>query len=48
MLLDESLPDGNGAEFLVEVNLRPAKPMVVMMEIQIQACISKAGRSLSL
>ena len=31
MLLDESLPDGNGAEFLVEVNLRPAKPMVVMM-----------------
>ncbi len=31
MLLDESLPDGSGAEFLVEVNLRPAKPMVVMM-----------------
>ena len=31
MLLDESLPDGNGTEFLVEVNLRPAKPMVVMM-----------------
>ncbi len=31
MLLDESLPDGSGAEFLLEVNLRPAKPMVVMM-----------------
>ena len=31
MLLDESLPDGSGAEFLVEVNLRPAKPMVVVM-----------------
>ena len=31
MLLDESLPDGSGAEFLAEVNLRPAKPMVVMM-----------------
>ncbi len=31
MLLDQSLPDGEGAEFLEEVNLRPAKPMVVMM-----------------
>ena len=31
MLLDESLPDGSGPEFLVEVNLRPSKPMVVMM-----------------
>jgi DNA-binding NtrC family response regulator len=31
MLLDESLPDGKGPEFLVEVNLRPSKPMVVMM-----------------
>ncbi len=31
MLLDQSLPDGEGAEFLVEVNLRPAKPLVVMM-----------------
>jgi len=31
MLLDQSLPDGEGAEFLKEVNLRPAKPMVVMM-----------------
>ena len=31
MLLDESLPDGSGSEFLVEVNLRPSKPMVVMM-----------------
>ena len=31
MLLDESLPDGSGAEFLLEVNLRPAKPMLVMM-----------------
>ena len=31
MLLDETLPDGSGTEFLVEVNLRPAKPMVVMM-----------------
>ena len=31
MLLDQSLPDGEGAEFLEEVNLRPSKPMVVMM-----------------
>ena len=31
MLLDQSLPDGEGADFLEEVNLRPAKPMVVMM-----------------
>jgi len=31
MLLDQTLPDGDGAEFLEEVNLRPAKPMVVMM-----------------
>ena len=31
MLLDESLPDGSGPDFLVEVNLRPSKPMVVMM-----------------
>jgi DNA-binding NtrC family response regulator len=31
MLLDQSLPDGEGDEFLEEVNLRPAKPMVVMM-----------------
>ena len=31
MLLDEKLPDGSGPEFLTEVNLRPAKPMVVMM-----------------
>ena len=31
MLLDETLPDGSGVEFLAEVNLRPAKPMVVMM-----------------
>ena len=31
MLLDESLPDGSGPEFLVEVNLRPSRPMVVMM-----------------
>ena len=31
MLLDESLPDGSGPDFLVEVNLRPSKPMVVML-----------------
>ena len=31
MLLDQSLPDGAGADFLEEVNLRPSKPMVVMM-----------------
>ncbi len=31
MLLDQTLPDGEGAEFLEEVNLRPSKPMVVMM-----------------
>ncbi len=31
MLLDESLPDGEGPEFLVEVNLRPSRPIVVMM-----------------
>jgi DNA-binding NtrC family response regulator len=31
MLLDETLPDGSGVEFLAEVNLRPDKPMVVMM-----------------
>ena len=34
MLLDESLPDGSGPEFLAEVNLRPSKPMVVMMGAQ--------------
>ena len=31
MLLDETLPDGSGVDFLAEVNLRPDKPMVVMM-----------------
>ena len=31
MLLDETLPDGEGSGFLEEVNLRPSKPMVVMM-----------------
>ena len=31
MLLDEALPDGSGPELLTEVNLRPSKPMVVMM-----------------
>jgi len=31
MLLDDDLPDGKGAEFLVEVNLRPHKPLVVFM-----------------
>lgn len=34
MLLDESLPDGSGPDFLTEVNLRPSKPMVVMMGAQ--------------
>ena len=31
MLLDDELPDGNGMEFLQEVNLRPSKPLVVLM-----------------
>ena len=31
MLLDEQLPDGAGAEFLREVNMRPNKPLVVFM-----------------
>ncbi len=31
MLLDEQLPDGSGAEFLREVNMRPNKPLVVFM-----------------
>ena len=31
MLLDDTLPDGSGLEFLQEVNLRPTKPLVVMM-----------------
>jgi DNA-binding NtrC family response regulator len=31
MLLDCELPDGNGMEFLQEVNLRPSKPLVVLM-----------------
>ena len=34
MLLDEFLPDGSGPEFLAEVNLRPSKPMIVMMGAQ--------------
>ncbi len=31
MLLDEKLDDGDGAEFLREVNLRPNKPLVIVM-----------------
>jgi DNA-binding NtrC family response regulator len=31
MLLDEELPDGSGMEFLQEINLRPSKPLVVLM-----------------
>tara|TARA_Y100000588_G_scaffold69949_1_gene71628 strand:- start:2499 stop:3887 length:1389 start_codon:yes stop_codon:yes gene_type:complete len=31
MLLDDELPDGSGMEFLQEVNLRPSKPLVVLM-----------------
>ncbi len=31
MLLDEALPDGSGMEFLQEINLRPSKPLVVLM-----------------
>jgi DNA-binding NtrC family response regulator len=31
MLLDEQLPDGSGAEFLREVNMRPNKPLIVFM-----------------
>ena len=31
MLLDEELSDGSGMEFLEEINLRPSKPLVVLM-----------------
>lgn len=31
MLLDEKLDDGDGAEFLREVNLRPNRPLVIVM-----------------
>ncbi len=40
MLLDETLPDGAGLDFLQELSLRPSKPLVVLMSGSVESALA--------